>query len=63
LPAAKRGLVAVDDAEAAAGMLLGMLAFQPQRAVMFGHAAVPGRDDLERRAAACARMFLEGCAS
>ena len=60
---AKRGLIAIDDAEAAAGMLLGMLAFQPQRAVMFGHAAVPGREDLERRAGACAKLFLQGCAS
>ena len=60
---AKRGLITVDDAEVAAGMLLGMVAFQPQRAVMFGHAAVPGREDLEHRAGACARLFLQGCAS
>ena len=59
---AKRGLLAVDDAEAASGMLLGMLAFQPQRAVMFGHAPVPTRGDIERRAGACAKSFLQGCA-
>ena len=40
----KRGLIEIDDADEAAGMLLGMLAFQPQRAVMFGHAAAPGRE-------------------
>ena len=60
---AERGLLAVDDAEAAAGMLLGMLAFQPQRAVMFARAAAPSREDLKRRAGACARLFLQGCAS
>ena len=59
---AKRGLLTVDDAEAASDMLLGMLAFQPQRAVMFGHAPVPTREDIERRAGACAKLFLQGCA-
>lgn len=57
----KRGLLAIDDADAAAGMLLGMLAMQPQRAVMFGHAPAPTREELEQRVAACARLFLEGC--
>jgi AcrR family transcriptional regulator len=56
----KRGLIAIDDAEAAAGMLLGMLAFQPQRAVMFGHAPAPSREEIERRAQACAKLFLAG---
>ena len=58
----ERGLIKVDDAEAAAGMLLGMLVFQPQRAVMFGHAPVPSREELERRAQAVAALFLRGCA-
>ena len=58
----KRGLIDIDDADAAAGMLLGMLAFQPQRAVLFGHAPAPGREELERRARICARSFLKGCA-
>ena len=58
---AKRGLLTVDDADVAAGMLLGMLAMQPQRAVMFGHAPPPTREELERRAEACAKMFLAGC--
>jgi AcrR family transcriptional regulator len=56
----KRGLLAIDDADSAAGMLLGMLAMQPQRAVMFGHAPAPTREQLERRVAACAKLFLEG---
>lgn len=57
----KRGLLVVDDADAAAGMLLGMLVFQPQRAVMYGRAPAPSREELERRVAACAKLFLQGC--
>ena len=58
----ERGLIKIDAPEAAAGMLLGMLVFQPQRAVMFGHAQTPGRDELERRAQTVAALFLRGCA-
>jgi AcrR family transcriptional regulator len=58
---AKRGLLVIDDANAAAGMLLGMLVFQPQRAVMYGHAPAPTREQLELRVAACAKLFLQGC--
>jgi AcrR family transcriptional regulator len=58
---AGRGLITIDNADAAAGMLLGMLAFQPQRAVMFGQAPPPGRKELERRAQAAAALFLKGC--
>jgi AcrR family transcriptional regulator len=58
----ERGLIKIDDAETSAGMLLGMLAFQPQRAVMFGHAPTPSREVLERRAQAVAALFLRGCA-
>jgi AcrR family transcriptional regulator len=56
-----KGLVQLDDATAAAGMLLGMLVFQPQRAVMFGHRPPPSREEIERRARQCATMFLQGC--
>jgi AcrR family transcriptional regulator len=58
----ERGLIRIDDAETAAGMLLGMLAFQPQRAVMFGHAPTLTREQLEQRAASVAVLFLRGCA-
>ena len=58
----ERGLIKVDDAEIAAGMLLGMLVFQPQRAVLFGHAPSPTREQLEQRAQAVATTFLRGCA-
>ena len=59
---AERGLIAIDNPTEAAGMLLGMLAFQPQRSVMFAHAPAPGRKELERRAEAVAKLFLRGCA-
>jgi AcrR family transcriptional regulator len=57
----KRGLIALDDVEAAAGMLLGMLVFQPQRDVMFGHKPPPTRSELELRAKTCSALFLRGC--
>jgi AcrR family transcriptional regulator len=59
----ERGLIRIDDPQSAAGMLIGMLVFHPQRAVMFGHAPVPSREELERRAEAVAKLFLHGCAS
>ncbi|HMJ43278.1 MAG TPA: TetR/AcrR family transcriptional regulator [Pseudolabrys sp.] len=60
----ERGLIKLTSAgpDAAAGMLLGMLVFEPQRAVMFGHHPLPQRDELERRAQACSALFLQGCA-
>lgn len=57
---ANRGLIAIDDADIASGMLLGMLAFQPQRAALFGRAEVPGRKELERRARLSAELFVKG---
>jgi len=59
---AERGLIAIDNPTEAAGMLLGMLAFQPQRAVIFGRTPAPSREVLERRARAVAKLFLQGCA-
>jgi AcrR family transcriptional regulator len=56
----ERGLIRIDNAEATAGMLLGMLVFQPQRAVLFAHAPPPDRQQLERRADAVAELFLRG---
>jgi AcrR family transcriptional regulator len=57
----KRGTIKLEDAQAAAGMLLGMLAFQPQRAVMFGHKTPPSAQEIEQRARTCAALFLSGC--
>jgi len=56
-----KGLIQCDDATAAAGMLLGMLVFQPQRAVMFGHTPPPSREEIARRARDCTTLFLQGC--
>jgi AcrR family transcriptional regulator len=56
-----RGLIQIEDPVNAAGMLLGMLVFQPQRAVMFGHTPPPSQEEIARRARRCATLFLEGC--
>jgi AcrR family transcriptional regulator len=58
----ERGLIGIGNAETASGMLLGMLVFQPQRAVMFGHAPTLTHEELEQRAQAVAALFLRGCA-
>jgi len=55
-----RGLIAVEDPEIAAGILLGMLAFEPHRATMFGRKPLPGRKDLEKRIQICTDLFLHG---
>jgi AcrR family transcriptional regulator len=57
----KRGLIHIGDADVSAGMLLGMLAMQPMRAVMFGHIAPPSREDIAARAKGCAALFVRGC--
>jgi len=56
-----RGTIRLDDADTASGMLLGMLAFQPQRSVMFGHRPAPTKDERAQRARTCASLFLQGC--
>jgi AcrR family transcriptional regulator len=57
----KRGTIELDDADTAAGMLLGMLAMQPLRASMFGHRPPPTREERAQRARTCAKLFLSGC--
>jgi AcrR family transcriptional regulator len=56
----ERGLIAVEDPEIAAGILLGMLAFEPHRAAMFGRKPLPGRKELEKRIQICTDLFLHG---
>jgi AcrR family transcriptional regulator len=56
----ERGLIVIADPEDAAGILLGMLAFQPQRAVLYGKKPLPAQKDIEQRALACAALFLNG---
>ena len=55
------GLIALDDVDEAAGMLLGMMAFEPQRAALYGHQPLPDHAAIAKRAGACAKLFLRGC--
>jgi hypothetical protein len=57
----QRGLIALDDADEAAGMLLGMLTSAPRRAAMFGGLPLPSRAEIEARVRRCAALFLRGC--
>ncbi|WP_349636762.1 TetR/AcrR family transcriptional regulator [Tardiphaga sp. P9-11] len=57
-----RGLVEVESADEAAGMLMGMLVSAPQRAAIFGGEPLPSRKTFDKRARTCAALFLRGCA-
>jgi AcrR family transcriptional regulator len=57
----KRGLIALDNADEAAGILLGMVAFAPQRAAVFGGLPLPSRRQIETRVRRCVALFLRGC--
>jgi AcrR family transcriptional regulator len=57
----KRGLIVLDDADEAAGMLLGMLSSAPQRAAIFGGVPMPTRPQIEARVRTCVKLFLRGC--
>src|SRR6476620_2408875 len=57
----KRGLIALDDVDEAAGMLLGLVTSAPRRAALFGGLPLPSRSQIEARAHACAALFLRGC--
>jgi AcrR family transcriptional regulator len=59
----ERGLIALEDPQAAAGMLRGMMSMDPQRAVMLGQRSAPDHDEIVGRAKQCARLFLKGCAA
>jgi AcrR family transcriptional regulator len=57
----KRGLIALDNVDEAAGMLLGMVTSAPRRAALFGGVPLPSRSQIKARARACAALFLRGC--
>ncbi len=57
----KSGLIALDNAEEAADFLLGMVAFAPQRAAVFGGLPLPSRRQIEKRVRSCVALFLRGC--
>jgi AcrR family transcriptional regulator len=58
----ERGLIKLEDAHLAAGMLRGMMVMEPQRAVMLGQRAIPDPEEIAARAKYCARLFLDGSA-
>ena len=55
------GAIQIDDPDEAAGMLRGMMVFEPSRANTLGRQPLPGVDEIEKRAGRCARAFLDGC--
>ena len=57
----KKKLIAIEDADEAAGMLIGMVASAPQRAAIYGGMPLPSRKQIERRVQTCAALFLDGC--
>jgi AcrR family transcriptional regulator len=57
----KRGLIRLDDADEAAGFLIGMVASAPQRAAIYGGVPLPSRAKIEKRVRTCAALFLDGC--
>ena len=57
----KRGLIEVDNVEEAAGMLIGMVAFAPQRAAIYGGLKLPSRAQISARVKRCVALFLRGC--
>jgi AcrR family transcriptional regulator len=59
----QRGLIALDDPMEAVEMLRGMMAMDPQRAMMLGLREPPSEAEIRARARRCARIFLNGCAA
>ncbi|MBR0829235.1 TetR/AcrR family transcriptional regulator [Bradyrhizobium manausense] len=57
----KRERIRLDNAEEAAGMLIGMVASAPQRAAIYGGVPLPSRKEVERRVRTVAALFLDGC--
>jgi AcrR family transcriptional regulator len=57
----KRGLLRLEDPKAAAGMLLGMMISEPQRAAILGQGKPLSAKAVRERAHACAQLFLRGC--
>jgi hypothetical protein len=57
----QRDLIAIDDVEEAAGMLICMVVSAPQRAAIYGRAPLPSRKEIEQRVRTVAGFFLDGC--
>jgi AcrR family transcriptional regulator len=58
----KRGKLKLEDPKAAAGMLLGMMISEPQRAAMLQQGKPFSAKAVRERAHTCAQLFLRGCA-
>ena len=58
----KRGTLRLEDPKAAAGMLLGMMISEPQRAAILRQGAPLSAKAIRERAHTCAELFLGGCA-
>jgi AcrR family transcriptional regulator len=56
-----RGLIRLEDVQAATGMLRGMMIMEPQRAVMLRRRDIPTAAEIAVRARYCTRLFLDGC--
>jgi AcrR family transcriptional regulator len=57
----KRGLIRLEDPKAAAGMLLGMMISEPQRAAILRQGKPLSPNAVRERARTCAQIFLRGC--
>ncbi|HEX4507013.1 MAG TPA: TetR/AcrR family transcriptional regulator [Alphaproteobacteria bacterium] len=55
------GVIEIDDPAATSGMLRGMIAMDPQRAVLLGQRSLPDAAEVTARARTCAELFLNGC--
>ena len=56
-----RGLIALEDVDEAAGVLIGMVASAPQCAAIFGGLPTPSDGEIETRVRRCTALFLRGC--
>jgi hypothetical protein len=54
-------VIALDDPKAAAGMVLGMMISEPQRALVLRQRKPMTAREIGKRARACAELFLNGC--
>src|SRR5882757_8344519 len=57
----RRGRIDLDNADEAAGILIGMVTHAPQRAAIFGGVKLPSRAQTRARVARCVALFLRGC--
>ena len=58
---ARSGRIDLDNADEAAGILIGMVTHAPQRAAIFGGVKLPSRAQTRARVARCVALFLRGC--